>query len=386
MSQFSAKEPSLGYHYQIRYALYLLLKTRDKEDHFIKLENLDDVEVGDLNTIDLHQTKFHNQKAANLTDTSDDIWKTLRVWSEMINENQVNLDNALFLLITTSKTSEKSVLHELTERKTGVIYQNIVNKLDDISKISKSEKLKDSFIAYNKLTNKQKIKLIQSTYIVDNALGFEGLKREIKKELQLTCLPHHIEGVFQELQGWWYEQCIQHLQGKKDNITFNETRTHFIYLNDKIKSDCLPIDSIIREAEIEDTDFDNRIFVNQLKEINIGKNTLKQAKRDFYRASEQRSKWLREELLDPQEEIDYEFNLKDDWKRKFALLQDEIDEIDEDSQKAKCQDFFKKFYVLNFPQIYIRPRVTEQFIVTGSCHMLTDKRDVAWHPKYLKNK
>jgi len=51
MSQFSAKEPSLGYHYQIRYALYLLLKAKDKEDPFVKLENLDDVEIGDINNL-----------------------------------------------------------------------------------------------------------------------------------------------------------------------------------------------------------------------------------------------------------------------------------------------------------------------------------------------
>jgi len=83
MNRFSAKEPSLGYHYQIRYALYLLLKAKDKESPFVKLENLDDVEILDANEIELHQTKFHNKKAANLTDASVDIWKTIRVWSEL---------------------------------------------------------------------------------------------------------------------------------------------------------------------------------------------------------------------------------------------------------------------------------------------------------------
>ena len=119
MNQFSAQEPSLGYHYQIRYALYLLLKARDKEDPFVRLENLDDVEIGDLNQIDLFQTKFHNQKAADLTDASVDIWKTIRVWSEMTTTKQIDLENIVLVLVTTSSVSENSILYELTDSKTG---------------------------------------------------------------------------------------------------------------------------------------------------------------------------------------------------------------------------------------------------------------------------
>ncbi len=114
MSKFSAQESSLGYHYQIRYALYLLLKAKDKDEPFIRLENLDDVEVGDLNKVELHQTKFHNANSANLTDASEDIWKTIRVWSEEATANNIDLNNVLLVLVTTSETSKDSILYELT--------------------------------------------------------------------------------------------------------------------------------------------------------------------------------------------------------------------------------------------------------------------------------
>lgn len=385
MNQFSAKEPSLGYHYQIRYALFLLLSVRDKDEPFIRLENLDDVEIGDINKIDLHQTKFHTETAANLTDTSPDFWKTIRVWSELIIQNQIDLDNSIFLLVTTSETSENSILRELTEKKEGFkTIENIIAKLNDISNKSKNTDLQSAFKVYNQLTIKQKEGLIKNINICDNAIGFEDLKKGICKELQLSCLPEQVDNVFNDLQGWFYEQCITHLRGKKDKITFNETRSNILNLIEKYKSDNLPIDPIIREIEVNETDFENRIFVAQLQEIRIGKNTIRQAKSDFYRASEQRSKWLREDLLHPAEEIDYEFRLKEDWKRKFANLQDEIEGIEDEIATQYCKDFYIRFYVNTYSQILIRPKVTEPYIVTGSCHMLADNQDIVWHPKYQK--
>jgi hypothetical protein len=215
-------------------------------------------------------------------------------------------------------------------------------------------------------------------------LDFDDLKVEIKKELKFSCLPDHIDSLCQDLEGWWFEQCIQHLRGEKDCITCEETQQYIYYLIEKFKSDNLPIDDEIKDALIGELDYDDRAFITQLKSINIGKNTIKQAKRDYYRASEQRSKWLRERLLNPQEEIDYDFKLKDDWTSKFAIIQDDLDGVSDDIGTIKCKEFYNNYYGLTYPPIYIRPRVTEPFIVSGSCHMLADKHHIVWHPKHLK--
>lgn len=394
MNQFSAQEPSLGYHYQVRYALYLLLKAKDKEEPFVKLENLDDVEIGDLNKVELYQTKFHNNKAANLTDAGVDIWKTIRVWSEMAINNNIDLDNVLLVLVTTSETSSNSVLYELTERKLGNrTIQDIVNRLNQVTQTSKSGKdpntkssgLQSSFEAYNKLTNDQKQRLVSAIHIRDNALSFDDLKRQIQNELQLYFLPNQLELAFNDLQGWWYEQCIKHLKNDKTEITYQETKNHVRYIVDKHREDNLPIDSNIMNTNVAETDFAEMNFVKQLKEINLGKNAINQCKRDYYRASEQRSKWIREQLLNPQEEIDYDFRLKDDWQGKFAFLQDDIENMTDDIVKEKCKQFYRNYYGETYPNIFIRQRVTEPFLVKGSCQMLADKQDIAWHPNYLKS-
>ena len=79
-TDFSAKEPSLGYYYQIRYSLYLLLHERKKENPCIRLEDLDDIVIDDINTKDLFQTKHNINSIANLIDRCSDFWNTIRVW------------------------------------------------------------------------------------------------------------------------------------------------------------------------------------------------------------------------------------------------------------------------------------------------------------------
>ena len=47
-TDFSAKDPSLGYNYQIRYSLYLLLREKAKENPSVRLEELDDIVIEDM--------------------------------------------------------------------------------------------------------------------------------------------------------------------------------------------------------------------------------------------------------------------------------------------------------------------------------------------------
>lgn len=384
MDKFSAPEQSLGYHYQIRYSLYLLLNEREKTDAYITLEKLDDIEIGDVDKTDLLQTKFHGNKVADLTDSSVDFWKTIRVWSESITNGSIDSENTVFVLVTTAKVSANSIASEFTKGKvTFKTTQEIITKLDDISKKSTNEQLKKSFEAYNKLEPSQKRNLVERIFIRDESLGFSELKEKVKSELKFFLLPNQLESAFNDLQGWWYEQCIEHLEGKKAKISLSEIHHKTREISSKYVDDNLPIDELIKDSQPNEEEYDSRSFVQQLKLVGMGKKSIGVAIRDYYRASEQRSKWLREKLLNPQEEINYEKSLKDDWKSKIAFLEDEFDELEEEVVcSAKCKGFYKQFYADSHPQVFIRESVKEPFIVKGSCQMLSDKKEIGWHPKY----
>lgn len=383
MNDFAAKEPSLGYHYQIRYGLHLILRSRDKDDPYIEFENLEDVSISDLNRVDLHQTKFHTGRIVNLTDKGVDLWKTLRVWSELILSGTINLDKSILILVTTAPISKNSAIYELTEnRSKKVDYSNIIQKLDKVANESKNKLLEEAFASYKRLTKYQKEKLFKTIFINDNALTIEGLKEECKKDLKLHFLPKFLDKAYEMLEGWWYEQSIQHLQNNKDKIRLEEVTAAIWDIREQLSNDNLPIDDLIRGASINHEDFDKRKFVRQLSIAKVGPSSVKQAISDYYKANEQRSKWVREKLLHPNEEINYDKRLIDDYEAKFAVLKDNSETQSDELCTQECKTFYNNFYALTYPHVFIRPKVIEPFIVRGSYHMLADQERIIWHPRY----
>ena len=87
MSNHQASEQMIGYLYQVRYALALLLDD-DNSNSQISIEKFDDVALIDGNVPkELVQLKHHVNKAGNLTDKSTDLWRTLKVWLDLVSES-----------------------------------------------------------------------------------------------------------------------------------------------------------------------------------------------------------------------------------------------------------------------------------------------------------
>ena len=76
MSNHQASEQMIGYLYQVRYALALLLDNNNA-DFQISIEKFDDIAFSENDTPkQLIQLKHHVQKHGNLTDSSTDLRRT----------------------------------------------------------------------------------------------------------------------------------------------------------------------------------------------------------------------------------------------------------------------------------------------------------------------
>ena len=107
MPDFSAQESALGYLYQARYALWLLLNGPEEQE--VVLETVDDIVLGQDGTPrDLLQTK-HNSVPARLTDASSQLWKTLRVWSTHVKDGLIRVPPTTLTLITTAQAPVGSI-------------------------------------------------------------------------------------------------------------------------------------------------------------------------------------------------------------------------------------------------------------------------------------
>ena len=89
MSNHQASEQMLGYLYQVRYALALLLEN-ENADFQISIEKFDDIAFSqDGLPKELIQLKHHVRQHGDLTDGSTDLWRTLKVWIDIISKESL---------------------------------------------------------------------------------------------------------------------------------------------------------------------------------------------------------------------------------------------------------------------------------------------------------
>jgi len=382
-SIFSANEPSLGYLYQVRYGLMLIVSEQN-QDAKLLIEKIDDISIETPDSLDVYQTKLHINSVANLTNASSDLWKTIRVWSIGIASGQLDPDNCLFNLITTAEASADTIPFKL---KQGTIetrkIDELLKSLLEVTTTSKSETNKDAYDAFSALSNDQQKKLIKNISVIDSSVDLNEAKTNIKKCLCYSTPPDKIEALYHRLEGWFIGEVILQLQNQRAEITGKHVQDKILDISDSLKADNLPADFTVSIASDEGqlSPYRNKKFVNQLDAVGVNSKLINHAISDYHRAYSQKSKWLRDGLINPTDEMQYDEKLIDDWERKFAILED-IASTDDATKKTEGKKFYESHYVKSQPSIHIKERFKEQYMVTGSCQILSDKKKVGWHPDF----
>jgi hypothetical protein len=382
-SIFSAAEPNLGYLYQVRYGLLLIVSVQDPDAKLL-IEKIDDISIETPNTLDVYQTKLHINSVANLTNASPDLWKTIRVWSEGILTGELNPDNCFFNLITTAETSDNTIPFKLKQVTIGLRnIDEIQTLLMDVIATSDSKTNKPAYDAFNSLSNDQQKKLIKNISVLDSSVDMNEAKYNIQKCLYYATMKDKVESLYQRLEGWFVGEVILQLQNQRAEITGMEVQAKIIDIADCLKADNLPADFTVSIAGDEELllPYRKQMFVRQLEVVGVNPKVINHAISDYYRAFSQKSKWMRDGLIDPTDEIVYDNKLIDDWERKFALLEDCLGK-DDVTKKNEGRKFYESFYVIGFPDIHIKDRFKSEYMVTGCCQILSDKKKVGWHPEF----
>src|SRR5207248_6156880 len=122
--------------------------------------------------------------------------------------------------------------------------------------------------------------------------------------------------------------------GKGPLISLIELDARISYLREKYKTSALSID-VDDSVEAPDN-LSDYIFAQQVSVLKVGIQRLRNAQRDFLKASAQRSKWLRESRIDPAQLDKYDQNLKERWSTQSAILIDELPPSPSEEDKRKC--------------------------------------------------
>ena len=384
IEKFAASESLIGYLYQCRIALFESLRRLRKNSAFaVSIETLDDVvfEKND-NAIDILQTKHHVSKNADLTDASPDIWKTFRIWITALKNESVPEDTAFFL-ITTSSAPEGSAAYYLRIGDSRDI-SRAIEHFNATAESSTNRANTPAYELFRNLSAEKKRNFFESVFVLDKAPVISDLDRLLKEELFHAVEPKFLDSFVSRIEGWWFRRVINHLSSDaSEPILSEELLAEEGRLREQFKQDNLPIDDDIMNAAVDASGYQDRAFVHQLRLIEINNRRIFFAIRDYFRAFEQRSRWIREYLLFVGELDRYEDRLVEEWERLFEGMRDEFgDGVAEEEKKMAARTLYK--WVETGIHRTIRASVTEPSIARGTYQILADKLQVGWHPEFLK--
>lgn len=383
-SPHSATASAVGFMYQVRYALLEALRRLRKNEQFtVSIETLDDVVFErDGTPPDLLQTKHHLNRQANLSDASPDLWKTIRIWSEGMTNRSIP-DGSLLFLVTTSAVSDGSIGSYLScrNREEG----KAVERLNATAESSASTDNKTAYSAYLALDHRQRAELVRRVTIIDSAPGIVQVDEALKEVVFYAAPAQHLDSFLQRLEGWWFRRAINQLTSGVPSkpILSEELDAETARLREQFKQDSLPVDDDIMRAEVDATGYQDMTFVRQLRLVAVGNPRIIHAIRNYFRAFEQRSRWVREDLLLVGELDRYEDRLVEEWNVLFEQMRDTLGDAATDTAKMSAAQALYKWVETGL-HIPIRLGVSEPSIARGSYQMLSDTQRVGWHIDYAE--
>jgi hypothetical protein len=386
---FSAGPQTLGYLYQVRYALYSLLNDQ-RGDTLLYVEDLDDLVRKNPDAQTLEQLKHHTTSAATVNAWSSDIWRTLRVWFTTFSEGRWKPEDTMLSLITTATAQEETAAAWLRNGP-GRDVQRAHAELVPIAAAYGNESLKKAFDAFNNTSEADQIRILSSVFVVDNAPAIDEVEPKTK-QLFNGIHPNNLDVAYEWLEGWWFDKVILHLldairNESRQGISKYVVQEKLADIGYQFQPNRLPIEyEGFEPSEEQLAQGQNRLFVRQMDILKIGGRRLRNAVLDYYRAFEQRSKWTRDFLEIDDELIKYEKRLIREWDRQIGILESMLPQTSADEQVLFGVELLNWMeQKANFP---IRSNMSagHEYVMRGSFHLLADADAprVYWHPKFVE--
>jgi hypothetical protein len=384
-SPFSAADSAVGYLYQVRTALlWALRRLKAGGDFVVSLETLDDVtfETRGGKPDELLQTKHHRNREAALTDASADLWKTLRVWFEGYAAKTIPAGTALHLLTTASADATSVAAYLRSDRRD---VEAALRGLEATARSSESKANAPAYAAFLNTPDDARRALLECVVIFDAAPSAVDLDGELKAEVHWAVDRKYHDPFLERLEGWWFRRALRQLASGavEDRVLAAEIEAQMTDLRESFRQDSLAIDDDLLAFDLDEATqaaHAGSMFVRQLEIITAGKKRIAAAVRDYYRAFEQRSRWLRDDLLLVGDLSRYERTLTEEWELVFEGVKDDLGENAAEAAKQKAAlEVLRWAETVSLP---IRPSVATPFVTRGSLHMLADEARLGWHPDF----
>ncbi len=386
-SAFGAAGPALGYLAQIDYALLAALERMDDEDDFgVSIETLDDIVFHDAETDDATekwQSKHTINATRSLTDASTDLWKTLANWIA----EPGNRTTRLVLLAVAAAGTTARLLRVGADRDVVKAQE----RLERTARTSENTSNAGYYKAFLDLEDDDRRALLARVDIIDAVVPADEVQQQLERAVRKSVKPARRAALVDRMRGWWHKRSIAHLaavaRGQHDRVSAAEIESELLEIANTLRDENLPIDVLdMAEPSEQEASESDRIFVAQLRLVALNSERMRRCIYDHNRAFAQRSLWQRDQLLEVGELGRYDRELKEAWGRHFLPVSDDDDagsELDEAGLRREAAERFVEFDRSDLAPI--RREVREGWVARGSLHVIADRLEIGWHPKWVEH-
>lgn len=376
-----APAQAAGYLYQLRYSLLRALN-RSKRNSIstIGIELLDDVitqKDGKISSLEQLKHTVHAQQA--FTDSSVAVWRTFGNWIRTVEKVGLDLSSLDLVMITNAfvaKDTGISILDLSDDRD----IDSAVKLIREAALKSENQATQSDRELFLSLEGIRQHAFLRAIRIVSGNSNLADLSDEIEGALYYACQASKLADFRTELEGWWFDKCAFSLaKGEGVQVQLLELDARIDYLREKYKIENLQID--VADVDQTSDDLLDYIFMKQVNILKVNEQRLRNAQKDFLKASAQRSKWLREAKIDPADLSRYDNILEESWLTQSAIVSDELPA--DATEDTKCKTGRSLLGWAETQQTPLRGAAA-QFLTSGSYHALADQVRLGWHPDYKK--
>jgi len=379
--KFNASASMAGYMFQSRLALLRGLQlSKKKPNGRISIEKFDDVAFDSDDIVDCLMQAKHHSAPKSLSDTSVDLWKTLRIWVDQLKQGFLSASDLRFNLITTATAKPGSAMELLRPGASEADVKKAAGLLRKAATGSTNKSSEAGRASFLTLSVAEAETLLQRVEVLDRHPNLIDVMDEIEGELVLLS-PNHSSTIASYLEGWWLGvvgKClvtegsaavpVQHIIVKANEI------------GNMFKGDGLPLDDPASlGAKKYSAEDEAALFVKQMRAVQLNERAIHRGVQDFYRAAAQRSKWARENLLLDGEMSRYDSDLCDRFERRYDAC---IEAVVMGDQAGEARFGRQMCGWASQQEVQFR-NVIETWITAGSYHGLADRMKIGWHPNYL---
>lgn len=220
----SAKGPAAGYIFQFEIALLELLNL--SSDEAISIEKVDDIAIEDNKSTYIFtiQAKHSISTGSNFGSTSEDLWKTFKIWITKLNNGILNSSNK-YKAVTNKKIPSSSIIKSFGK----VPFDDLIKKVESVKMNQEAKLLQKQAASKNTAGTKKIIDLIdfcllhkkEFQTIVDNLEITEEFKVKdlFINQVFLASAPDIIkDNMYQGLLGWLFDKSKEYWIDKKEAI------------------------------------------------------------------------------------------------------------------------------------------------------------------------